>query len=89
MEPTLRAGDRLLVDYAAAPRAGRLAVVRLPNRPLAVKRLARVTDGGWWVAADNHRAGVDSRVVGVVAAADVVALVLLRVWPRPRFAFPG
>jgi hypothetical protein len=89
MEPTLRAGDRLLVRYAARPRAGRLAVVRLPPeadgtpRPVAVKRLRRPVDDGWWVERDNPDTGVDSTHVGPLPRADVLALVVLRVWPRP------
>jgi hypothetical protein len=88
MQPTLREGDRLLVRYAAAPRPGRLAVVRLPPdangpRPIAVKRLSRAEAGGWWVERDNPAYGVDSWQVGAIAADDVLALVLARVWPRP------
>ncbi|MGH3470531.1 MAG: S24 family peptidase [Nocardioidaceae bacterium] len=88
MEPTLRTGDVLLVRYAARPRLGRLAVVRLPGRPLAVKRVTRRVDGGWWVERDNHREGVDSWLVGAIPDADIVAGVVLRLWPwrvvRPR-----
>jgi hypothetical protein len=86
MEPTLFEGDRLLVRHGAAPRAGRMAIVRLPDRPLAVKRLSRRVDGGWWVERDNPAEGVDSWLVGAVPDRDVVAVVLLRVWP-PRL--PG
>lgn len=87
MEPTLREGDRLLVRYGAAPRVGGLAVVRLGDRPLAVKRVTRRVDDGWWVERDNPAEGVDSWLVGAVADADVVAVVLCRLWPwgrRPR-----
>jgi hypothetical protein len=93
MEPTLRAGDRLLVRYAARPRAGRLAVVRLPAdpggaaRPVAVKRLARSPEGlpggSWWVERDNPAYGVDSWLVGAIGADDVLGLVLGRCWPHP------
>ena len=38
MEPTLRDGDRLLVRYGARTRPNALVVVRLPDRPIAVKR---------------------------------------------------
>jgi phage repressor protein C with HTH and peptisase S24 domain len=95
MEPTLRAGDRLLVRYDAAPTAGRLAVVRLPPeadgtpRPVAVKRLSHPQDGGWWVERDNPSYGVDSWLVGAVPTADVVALVLGRIWPRPSLLRHG
>jgi hypothetical protein len=89
MEPTLHPGDRLLVRYAAQPAPGRLALVRLPPdgdgapRPVAVKRLSRRVAEGWWVERDNPAEGVDSWLVGAVAEADVLALVLLRLWPGP------
>ncbi len=84
MEPTLRAGDRLLVRYGASPQPGRLVVVRLPGRPIAVKRAIRREAGGWWVEGDNPMRGVDSRTVGVIADSDVVARVVCRVWPPVR-----
>lgn len=84
MEPTLYDGDQLLVLYGARPRAGRLAVVRLPGGPLSVKRLAFPDPAGWWVERDNPREGVDSWQVGAVPEADVVAVVLVRCWPMLR-----
>ncbi|HMJ77568.1 MAG TPA: S24/S26 family peptidase [Iamia sp.] len=87
MEPTLREGDRLLVRHGAAPRTGGLAVVRLPDGTVAVKRVAhREDDGGWWVERDNPREGVDSWSVGAIADGDVVARVVARVWPLRRAA---
>jgi hypothetical protein len=83
MEPTLRDGDRLLVAYGARPRVDRLAVVRLPDRPVAVKRVTARVDDGWWVERDNPADGVDSWLVGAVADDDVIACVLARLWPRP------
>ncbi|MGA9749553.1 MAG: S26 family signal peptidase [Nocardioides sp.] len=84
MVPTLRAGDRLLVIHGGTPRAGGLVVVRFPEGVVAVKRAARRVPGGWWVEADNPVEGVDSRQLGVVREEDVVARVLLRLWPFPR-----
>ncbi len=83
MEPTLRDGDRLVIQYGAPPRIGSLVVVRLPDRPMAVKRLTGRVDGGWWVERDNVREGVDSWLVGAITPDDVVARVVCRVWPRP------
>jgi hypothetical protein len=93
MEPTLHDGQRLLVRYDGRPAPGRLAVVRLPPdadglaRPVAVKRLARPeptgAGPGWWVERDNPATGVDSWLVGAIPAADVVAVVVARLWPRP------
>lgn len=84
MEPTLREGDRLLVRYGAQPRPGQLVVIRLPDRPVAVKRAIRRTAHGWWVERDNPDEGVDSWLVGEIPARDVLACVLLRVWPWRR-----
>jgi SOS-response transcriptional repressor LexA len=89
MRPTLDPGDRLLVRYAARVAAGRLVLARFADGTMVVKRAAerrttRTGDPGWWLLSDNPEEGVDSRHRGVVADADVVAVVLARVWPRPR-----
>ena len=83
MEPTLYAGDRLLVAYGRTPRVGHLVIVRLPDRPVSVKRVSRQVDNGWWVERDNPAEGVDSWLVGAIPAGDVLAVVLCRWWP-PR-----
>ena len=84
MQPTLAPGDRLLVRHGARPRPGALVVVRLPgDRPLAVKRALRREPEGWWVERDNPAEGVDSWAVGAVREEDVLAVVLVRLWPRP------
>lgn len=86
MEPTLLAGDQLLVLLRARPRVGGLVVVTPPQRPelLVVKRAVRATPAGWWVEGDNPGASDDSRVFGPVAADAVVARVLWRYWPVGR-----
>jgi hypothetical protein len=67
-----------------------VAVLRLPDeRPLAVKRLVRFENGGWWVERDNPREGVDSWAVGAIPQADVLAHVVSRVWPPRRSAQAG
>jgi hypothetical protein len=94
MQPTLRDGDLLLVRWGAPPRAGRVAVVRLPPddrgrpRPTSVKRLVRREADGWWVERDSPVEGVDSWQVGALATGDVLALVVARLWPRPARALP-
>lgn len=84
MEPTLYEGDILLVQYGARPRVGQLIVVRLPHRPVAVKRATRREPDGWWVERDNAAAGVDSWLVGTIPDHDVLASVRCRVWPVRR-----
>jgi hypothetical protein len=85
MEPTLRDGDRLVVVPGGRPRAGRVAVVRLPGgRPLSVKRLAFPAQDGWWVERDNPAEGVDSWQVGAIPEHDVVAIAWARYWPLRR-----
>jgi signal peptidase I len=91
MQPTLRDGDRLLVRYGRPPRPGGLVVVRLPDGVVAVKRAVRRERSGWWVERDNPAEGVDSWSVGAIPAADVLARVVLRVWPvlrRSRLSGP-
>jgi len=85
MLPTLRDGDRLLVRYAVLPEPGRLAVVRLPDGVVSVKRLELVDEHGWWFTRDNVAEGLDSWTFGRASTADdVLATVLARLWPRPR-----
>lgn len=83
MAPTLRDGDRLLVGYGLRPCAGAVAVVRFADDVVAVKRLDHHTPQGWWVARDNPREGRDSWTAGAVPDDGVLAVALLRMWPRP------
>lgn len=90
MEPTLLAGDRVLVRHGALARPGDLVLVELPPgpdgpRPLAVKRATRrEPDGRWWVESDNAAVGTDSRTVGTLPPRAVRARVVWRLprWPR-------
>jgi signal peptidase I len=94
MLPTLRPGDRLLLDYRRLPRPGAIVVVRLPAGVVATKRAAerrptRLGEPGWWLLSDNAAEGSDSRQYGAVADADVLAVVVRRIWPLwPRRAVP-
>src|SRR3954454_7697778 len=87
MLPTLWPGDRLLLDYRRAPRAGDLVVARLSaGGVVAVKRATgrRTTElgqPGWWMLSDNAAEGSASRQHGAVADRDVVAVLVRRIWP--------
>jgi phage repressor protein C with HTH and peptisase S24 domain len=88
MTPALAPGDRLLVKYAAQVRPGRLVVAKFPDGTVAVKRAVerRTTRGGaaaWWLLSDNPDEGVDSRHRGPIRDQDVIAVVVLRIWPWP------
>ncbi len=91
MQPTLHDGDVLLVRYGVPARVGGLAVVRFPaarlQRPVdvvAVKRVTARSPDGWWVERDNPAEGVDSWLVGALSDDQVLARVLVRVWPLRR-----
>jgi hypothetical protein len=88
MEPSLHDGDRLLVVHGAPARTGGLAVVRLPDGVVAVKRATRREPDGWWVERDSPTEGVDSWSVGAIPDRDVVARVLARLWPPRRMSRP-
>jgi hypothetical protein len=84
MLPTLRDGDRLLIRYAALPLVGRLAIVRLPDGAVSVKRLETVDQDGGWFSRDNVEEGLDSWSFGRPSPrSDVLAVVVCRLWPRP------
>jgi hypothetical protein len=89
MRPTLAPGDRLLVRYGARVRPGRIVLARFADGTLSVKRVTgrRTTSAGvpgWWLTSDNPDAGIDSRHRGPVPEHDVLAVVVARLWPRPR-----
>ena len=87
MEPALRPGDWLLVRRTRRIRPGQIVLARHPGKPglLIVKRAARRTADGWWLASDNPAAGaVDSARFGPVPDEKIVAVVLVRYWPIRR-----
>jgi len=88
MEPALRAGDRLVVDYRGTPDAGDVVVADFPDGALVVKRAAyRQSTGagepGWFLLGDNRDQGVDSRHRGALPERSIRGVVRFRIWPRP------
>jgi phage repressor protein C with HTH and peptisase S24 domain len=83
MSPTLADGDVVLVRFGAVVHADDVVLVRWPVRPaqLSVKRAVRADGAGWWVLGDNPDGSTDSRELG---PALVLAVVVARLWPRPR-----
>ncbi len=83
MAPTLSDGDIVLAIHRD-PRPGDIVLVTWRARPgqLSIKRVVRRDGDGWHVRGDNRFAdtAVDSRLLG---AAQVHAVVLWRLWPRP------
>lgn len=89
MLPTLRPGDRLLVTRSRTPRPGALVVARFPDGTVVVKRAVEHRTDGWWLLSDNPAAGIDSRHRGAFPDEAVLAVVVARLWPRPRLRWPA
>jgi nickel-type superoxide dismutase maturation protease len=92
MEPTLYAGDWLLVDPVAyrtrAPTAGELVVAVDPRKPdrWLVKRVADVTADGRLALAGEHPAHADDRsLIDPVGHDALIGRPWLRYWPIRRF----
>lgn len=86
MEPTLQAGDVVLVWWGARARSEALVVFEHPQRPgLTVVKRAVHRDpedvGRWWVERDNVAGGSDSWSLGSIADTDILGRVLARL-PR-------
>jgi len=92
MLPTLRPGDRLVVEWGGKVAPGAIVVVRRPGNPglLVVKRVREQRKSGWIVIGDNPSESTDSRSFGPVASHLVEGVVVARYWPRPkRFPIPA
>ncbi len=91
MLPTLRPGDRLVVEWGAKVAPGAIVVVRRPDQGglLVVKRLREKRTSGWIVIGDNPDQSTDSRSFGPIPTSQIEGVVIARYWPRPkRFPIP-
>jgi signal peptidase I len=86
MEPTLLAGDRLLVVGGLVPRPGDVAAIRDPVLPgrTWVKRVVWRSGSELSVRGDNPGASTDSRQVGPVPLENVVGRAVYRYHPLDR-----
>ncbi|HYI22879.1 MAG TPA: S26 family signal peptidase [Candidatus Limnocylindrales bacterium] len=95
MEPTLHAGDWLLVDpdafIARLPAPGELCVAHYPRAPqrLIVKRATWVTGSTATLASDHPAHSAAEDTIGPVAAAEIVGRPWFRYWPLDRFGRVG
>lgn len=89
MEPTLRAGDWVLVgrNRPAGPRLGQVVVVEHPHRPRLelIKRVSALSRQRRlvWVGGDNRGATSDSEDFGPLPLEALRGVVLARIRPRP------
>jgi nickel-type superoxide dismutase maturation protease len=85
MRPTLLPGDWLIAWRSRRVRPGHVVLAWHPSRDglLLVKRVARLTEHGWWLASDNPLAAgaADSSRFGPVPAELIVGRVLARYYP--------
>jgi hypothetical protein len=95
MQPTLRAGDWLLVDPDAfrdrPPVAGEPVVASDPRAPerLLVKRVVAVNADGTLRLAGDHAGHVTEPALSAVPAERVLGRPWLRYWPLRRFGRLG
>jgi nickel-type superoxide dismutase maturation protease len=90
MEPTLRAGDWIVVSsLSRPPTVGSIVLVRDPRNPdnLMLKRVAGVADGACTVLGDRADESTDSRTFGPVPLRNVLGRVLLRYGPIRRMGW--
>lgn len=91
MEPTLRAGDWLLVDprafEARPPHPGDLLVAADPRQPTRwlVKRVADVLPDGRLTLTGDHAAhAADAEIIAPISAESVIGRPWFRYWPLRR-----
>ena len=86
MEPSLSAGDRLLVHRTQRPRRGHVVAVRDPRDTtrVLVKRVVELNDDGVVVLGDNPASSTDSRTFGPVSRAALIGVAVYRYSPPHR-----
>lgn len=81
MHPTLKPGDRLLVDKNSAINVGDIVVAAHPFKSSVkiVKRVANIeSDGRILLSGDNPNESSDSRAFGSINRSDIIGKVVFR-----------
>ena len=87
MDPTLAAGDRLLVvRLRRAPLSGEIVLAPDPRDPTRelVKRVQAVDATGVRLRGDNPAFSTDARVFGAIPTSEIRWRVVARFWPMDR-----
>jgi nickel-type superoxide dismutase maturation protease len=90
MEPTLRAGDWIVVSrLSRPPRVGEIVLARDPRdrERLMLKRVASVADGACTLLGDRPDESTDSRAFGPVQLEYVLGRALFRYGPITRMGW--
>jgi nickel-type superoxide dismutase maturation protease len=81
MMPSLRSGDRVLIDPKASVKPGDVVLARHPYRSSVqiLKRLSSIEpDGRFYLSGDNPDDSTDSRTFGTLARSDILGTVIAR-----------
>jgi len=86
MQPALRDGEWWLARRTRRVAPGDMVVIDHPEYSglLAVKRVVRRDDAGWWVEGDNPDRSRDSRHFGAIPDSRIVGKVVVRYRPLAR-----
>ena len=81
MEPTFCSGDIVLVNRLAyvfrSPTVGEIVAVKDPrDKKVLIKRIAKVTQGKYFVVGDNKEHSTDSREFGMIERSDIIGKVV-------------
>ena len=81
MEPTLPAGDSILVNRVAylfaKPQQDDIIALHDPrDGKILIKRISKVTGNSYFVQGDNKNSSTDSRVFGMIERGDIVGKVI-------------
>lgn len=77
MEPALSHGQLILCIRCKRLKKGDIALFRCKGRVL-IKRVARVSSGGYFMTGDNAAASIDSRTFGRIPKSAVIGRMLFR-----------